>query len=80
MFKLATVGFALAAFFTDYPVFLKRGVVVEAWTDRGPILELIIRCPVGTGIISYSKIENIYCSSKHGCFPRMQSAVSETCG
>ena len=79
MLKLAVVGLAMAAGFTDYPAFLKRGVI-EAYTDRGPIVEMIVRCPVGTGIISYSKIDHLYCSSKLDCFPRLQPAVSRTCG
>ncbi len=78
--KVMSLGFALAATFSDYPVFLKQGGVIEAYTDRGPIVEMIVRCPVGTGIISYSKIERLYCSSKHGCFSRLKPAVAETCG
>ena len=80
MLKLAAVGLALAAIYTDYPAFLKRGGVIEAYTDRGPIIELIVRCPVGTGIMSYSKIEHLYCSSKLKCFAQLTSAVSDTCG
>ena len=80
MFKLAAAGLALAAVYTDYPAFLKSGGVIEAYTDRGPIVELIVRCPAGTGILSYSKIERLYCSSKHGCFSRLKPALDETCG
>ena len=80
MLKLAAVGFALTAIYTDYPAFLKRGGLIEAYTDRGPIVEVIIRCPVGTGIMSYSKIEDVWCSSKLKCFTEMKTAVSDTCG
>ena len=80
MLKLAAAGLALAAIYSDYPAFLKSGGTIEAYTDRGPILELIVRCPEGTGIISYSKIERLYCSSKHDCFPQFQPAVDRTCG
>ena len=79
MLNVAAIGAALAAIFSDYPAFLGRGGVVEAYTDRGPIVELIVRCPVGTGIISYSKIERRYCSSKHTCYASLKPAVRKTC-
>ena len=80
MFKFAAIGFALAAIYTEYPAFTKRGFVVEAWTDRGPIVEMIIRCPGGVGIISYSRLENVYCSSKNRCHAQQAQAIAETCG
>jgi hypothetical protein len=80
MLKLAAVALTMTAIYSDYPAFLKRTGVVEAYTDKGPIVELIVRCPVGTGIMSYSKIERLYCSSKHKCTPKLQVAVANTCG
>ena len=77
--KLAVLGLVLAGSYTEYPAFTRRGGVIEAYTDRGPIVELIVRCPVGTGILSYSKIERLYCSSKHDCFPHLHPAVARTC-
>lgn len=79
MIQLAAAGLALAAIYSDYPAFLKRGGVIEAYTDRGPIVELIIRCPAGTGIMSYSKIEGLYCSSKFNCTAQLTVAVADTC-
>lgn len=80
MFKLAAVGFALASVFSDYPGFVKPGAVVEAYTDKGPIVELIVRCRAGSGIMSYSKVERLYCSSKQRCSRRFRTAVEDTCG
>jgi hypothetical protein len=80
MLKFAALGFAAAAIFSDYPAFLKKGGPIQAYTDRGPIVEMIVRCPAGTGIISYSKIERLYCSSKMHCYERLTLAVAETCG
>ena len=77
--KLAAAGLAMTAIYTDYPAFLKRAGVVEAYTDRGPIVEMIVRCPVGTGILSYSKLEHLYCSSKFKCTAELQVAVASTC-
>jgi hypothetical protein len=79
LIKLSAVGLALAAIYTDYPAFLKTAGVIEAYTDRGPIVELIVRCPVGTGIMSFSKIERLYCSSKFNCTVELQAAVADTC-
>ncbi len=79
MIKIAAVGLALAAIYSDYPSFVKRGGVVEAYTDRGPIVELIVRCPAGTGIVSYSKLEKLYCSSKLDCYSGLKAAVARTC-
>lgn len=80
MLNMASVVVGLAATFSDYPAFLKRDGMVEAYTDRGPIVELIVRCPVGTGILSYSKIDRRFCSSKHVCYASLRPAVSNTCG
>ncbi len=79
MLKVMAVGFALAALFSDYPAFVKRGGAVEAYTDLGPIVELIVRCQNGTGIMSYSKIERLYCSSKHSCHTTFAPALDDTC-
>lgn len=79
MLKLAAAGLALTAIYSDYPAFLKKAGVIEAYTDRGPVVELIVRCPVGTGIMSYSKLEHLYCSSKFKCTAKLQAAVADTC-
>lgn len=76
--------------FTSYPAFGDRitGLPgptrpalarVEAAVDKGPIIELIVRCPEGTGIISYSKLERVYCSSRAKCSPQIAAAVHDTC-
>jgi hypothetical protein len=65
--------------FSDYPAFVKPNAVVQAYTDKGPIVEMIVRCPEGSGIMSYSKIERLYCSAKHTCFLQLREAVSDTC-
>lgn len=77
--KLSAVGLALTAIYSDYPAFLKSAGVIEAYTDRGPIVELIVRCPAGTGIMSFSKIERLYCSSKFKCSAELEAAVADTC-
>ncbi len=80
MLKLAAIGLAIAPVYSDYPGFVNKNVLVEAYTDLGPIVEMIVKCPSGTGIISYSKIEKLYCSSKLDCFKGIHAAVQRTCG
>ena len=65
--------------FSDYPGFVDTRATVEAFTDRGPVVELIIKCPGGSGILTYSKIEHLYCSSKHSCFSSLRAAARDTC-
>ena len=38
---------------------------IEAMTDRGPIVEIIVQCPAGTGIMTYSRMEKRFCP--RGC-------------
>lgn len=85
MSPLATALIAFTAattsttIYSDYPGFVDTRATVEAYVDRGPILELIVKCPVGTGMLTYSKIEHRYCSSKLACFASLKSAIRETC-
>jgi hypothetical protein len=73
----------LAASFTTYPAFGDRVQStpprVEAVTDRGPILELIVRCPAGTAIVSYSKAEKVYCSPKFTCAASAAKVFTAAC-
>ena len=88
MFSIVSVTL-LAANFTAYPSFGDRGIAtprkaernarIEATTDRGPIVELIVRCPTGTAIISYSKVERLYCGPTHVCNRQINRAVSDAC-
>ena len=82
------VGF-LAASFTAYPAFGDKGLSsrrveinprVEATIDKGPIVEMIVRCQRGTAIISYSKLERLYCGPTHGCERDAAPVVRRACG
>lgn len=74
-----SLGVVAAAAFTDYPVFVRPGARVEAVVDRGPIKELIVRCPNGTGILSYSKIERTYCTPDWRCGSGLDRAIGRLC-
>jgi hypothetical protein len=74
---------------TFYPGLGDRGVVlpktiethprVEATRDLGPILELIVRCNSGSAIVSYSKVERVYCRPKGGCLPDLNTTLATAC-
>ena len=74
------LGFVSAATFSDYPGFLQPGTRVEAIVDRGPVSELVVRCDRGTGILSYSKIEKVYCTPDHRCGRGLDAAIGRLCG
>lgn len=91
MFSLATVATTLLMSTTTfYPGYGDRGVVkpstieshprVEATRDLGPILELIIRCQSGSAIISYSKVERLYCRPKGRCQHNLNATLVSACG
>jgi len=73
--------------FTAYPGIGDRNIAspppanaearIEATIDRGPIVE-ILRCPGGSAIISYSKIERLYCTPRIACGKGLQAAVAQT--
>jgi hypothetical protein len=77
--SLVLAATATTTIFSDYPAFVNPRSVVEAYFDKGPIIEIVVKCPVGTGILSYSKLERRYCSAKHDCFPTLASATRRTC-
>lgn len=82
MYSFASVvlaATATTAIYSDYPAFVNPRAVVEAYFDKGPIIEIVVKCPVGTGILSYSKIDRRYCSAKHDCFTTLASATRQTC-
>jgi hypothetical protein len=89
MFSVFAATF-LTASITAYPGFGDRGIVtprkaqtvprIEATVDRGPIVEMIVRCPRGTAIVSYSKIERLYCGPKQACTRSIDRVVSAACG
>ena len=89
MLIATALAFSLASY-TAYPAFGDRSGVqppaavaqprIEATTDRGPIVEMIVRCPKGTAIISYSKIERLYCSPKQSCNRSLGTIVARACG
>ena len=71
--------------FRLYPGFRDRDAIVEMTTDKGLIVEIVLRCRrtssgVVAGIVTYSKLEGLFCSSRMRCTPSARKAARETCG
>ena len=65
--------------------FRDRNAIVEMTTDKGLIVEIVVRCrrkangQVSPGIMTYSKVERLYCSSKNRCTRSADRAFEDTC-
>ena len=70
---------ALTTTFTLYPGFVSSKSQIEAIRDLGPVLEVIVRCPVGTGIMSYSKVDRQFCTPDWTCYYDMKPAIKKLC-
>lgn len=87
-FLAATPALAPVASATDfrlYPGFTDPNAVVEMTTDKGLIVEIVLRCSrsdrgVRAGIMTYSKVERLFCSSRMRCTTSAARAARETCG
>jgi hypothetical protein len=71
--------------YVEYPSFNARPMVnadrarVEAVTDLGPVQELIVKCPTGTAIVSYSKIDKMFCGAGNQCSVSLPIMVRKVC-
>ena len=85
MLKILLVAAAATSNFITYPGFNHPANIIEMTTDKGLILEIVLRCgrgangEISSGIMSYSKIERLYCSSRNNCYINAKKAVEETC-
>ena len=74
-----------ASNFNHYPGFLNRDSFIEMTSDKGLIVEFVLRCSregnkVKAGIMTFSKVDRMYCSSKMRCTRDIIEAVDDTCG
>ena len=70
---------AISGNFSVYPGFVTPGQTLEAIIDRGPIVELIVRCERGTGILSYSKLDRAFCVPDMTCYTTLDRAMAKLC-
>lgn len=73
------LALAVAAPFNLYPGFDDPGQRIEALIDKGPVVEMIVRCERGTGIIAISKYEGLFCAPDFSCYPTLKPALARTC-
>ncbi|MEL6948418.1 MAG: hypothetical protein AAFO73_12455 [Pseudomonadota bacterium] len=72
--------------FTIYPGFKDANALVEMATDKGLIIEMVLRCrrkangQISSGIMTYSKIDRKFCSSRNRCYFNAEKAANDTCG
>ncbi|MEP1208508.1 MAG: hypothetical protein ABJM29_10975 [Rhizobiaceae bacterium] len=84
-FLLTLLAPAQAGNFNLYPGFYDRDTFVEMTSDKGLIIEIVLRCErqgnrVKAGIMTYSKVEGLFCSSKMLCTSDAEKAADDTCG
>jgi hypothetical protein len=86
--SVIAIGLSIAtstAPYVQYPSFNARPMVnadkarVEAITDLGPVQELIVKCATGTAIISYSKIDKMFCGAGNQCNVSLPIMVRKMC-
>lgn len=78
-----------ASTFTSYPAFgdgplrpqpLKPNHArVEVISDKGLIVEMIVACPKGVAIVTFSKVERLYCAPDGACGRDLGDAVQRSC-
>lgn len=73
MAATATIGF------TVYPDFVHPKARIEMVRDLGPVLELVVSCRQGSAIMSFSKVDKLYCTPKWVCFTDMDKAALRSC-
>ena len=86
--SIIAIGLAIATStipFVEYPSLNARPRVgadrvrVEAVTDLGPVQELIVKCSSGTAIVSYSKIDKMFCGAGNQCSISLPVMVRKVC-
>ncbi len=65
--------------FTLYPGPAAPDSRIEAITQRGPIYEMIVRCDEGSAIMTYSPVEQLYCSPLHVCSSNRTAVIARSC-
>lgn len=80
----------IAAGFVAYPSTGDRGIAtppaaarehrIEMTHDKGLIVEMVVRCARGVSIISYSKVDRMYCSPRLECRRDLAAVIARSCG
>ena len=65
--------------FTLYPGFTNPASDIQMITDKGLVLEMVIACRPGEGIITFSKIDRAFCTPDARCFGDIDKAIGHLC-
>jgi len=66
--------------FIGYQAFTKAGGKVELYDDKGLVVEMVVNCGGGRfGIVTLSKVEQVFCGPDHRCVGNLDSAISRLC-
>ena len=77
---MLSIAYALlASTFTAYQAFVQPGATVETLIDKGLLVEMIIKCPDGAGIITFSKVDKRYCTPDFTCHRKIGPAIEQLC-
>lgn len=80
MSAIFAVAAAASVAFSDYPGVLSRNQPIEATIDKGLVVEIIVRCGGrSAGILTYSKVDRLFCDSALRCHSRLAAARRATC-
>jgi hypothetical protein len=80
MMQMTLITALLATNFTLYLGPNNATPQIEAITDRGLILEMIVKCSSGNAIITYSKVEKVYCGPRRACSGNQATVIQRACG
>lgn len=73
------IATAVSTTFTVYPGFVAPKSQIEMVRDLGPVLEVTVRCPLGAGIMTYSKVERLFCTPDWTCYGNFRTAAEKLC-
>lgn len=65
--------------YIHYPAFDRPGGRVELAHDKGLIVEMVVRCRRGAGIVTFSRVEGLYCGPDHRCATSFRQAADRLC-
>ena len=52
---------------------------VEVLSDKGLIVEMVVSCPKGVAMVSFSKVERLFCGPDHTCARDLGDVVRKSC-
>ena len=73
------IAVAVSTTFTLYPEFVEPQSPIKMVRDLGPVYEITVRCPLGFGIMTYSKVDKRFCTPDWTCYRSIEPAFQKLC-